>query len=112
MAEPEYEDGWVNTNPDRSKWIRVDPETGGLYRYNSETGQYDIPLPIPISAITGLTDALAGKSDINHSHPTHGDINFTGTISADGIVGITGSKMVGGHRITFKKGLLIGFEPV
>ncbi len=106
------EDTYVNTNFDRTKWVRVDPESGGLYRYNSANGQYDIPLPIALASITGLTDALAGKADISHSHATHGDINFTGSVSAGGDAGITGSKTVGGYRITFKKGLLTGFEQV
>lgn len=26
--------------------------------------------------------------------------------------GITGEKVIGGYKITFKKGLLVGFEPV
>jgi len=47
---------------------------------------------------------------IEHSHPTHGDINFTGTVSADGDVGLTGQRTVGGYKPTFKKGLLVGFE--
>ena len=47
-----------------------------------------------------------------HTHPTLGDINFTGSVSVGGEAGITGSKTVGGFKITFKKGLLTGFEPV
>ena len=91
MPEPEIlENGWVNTNPDRTKWIRIDPESGGLYRYNSENGQYDIALPIALSAITGLTDALAGKS------PT-----FTG---------LTGTRTIDGHILTFTNGVLTGYQ--
>ena len=48
----------------------------------------------------------------SHSHPTHGDINFTGTVSADGDEGLTGQRTVGGYKLTFKKGLLVGFEAV
>lgn len=41
-----------------------------------------------------------------------GDTNFTGDVAADGDLGITGSKTVGGFKITFKKGLLTGFGAV
>lgn len=111
MAEV-FEDAWINTNRDPKKWIRVDPETGGLYRYNEATEQYDILLPIPIEGITGLQDALDGKAESVHSHPEHGDINFTGNISVAGDAGITGQKTVGGYQITFKKGILTGFQAV
>ena len=47
-----------------------------------------------------------------HTHSEHGDINFTGTVSADGDGGLTGSRTVGGYKLTFKKGLLVGFEVV
>lgn len=44
-----------------------------------------------------------------HSHPTLGDINFTGTISADGQAGLTGSRTIDGHTLTFKNGILVGY---
>lgn len=47
---------------------------------------------------------------LNHSHATHGDINFTGTVSADGDEGLTGQKTIAGYTFTFKKGLLVGFQ--
>jgi len=70
-----------------------------------------------ISAIIGT--ALAAHTSLpdahhpqDHSHSTHGDINFTGTVSADGDVGLTGSKTIAGlGTLTFKKGLLVGFVP-
>jgi len=46
---------------------------------------------------------------VAHSHPTHSDINFTGTVSADDNLGLTGERTLGGYKITFKKGLLVGF---
>jgi len=112
MPENVFENGWVNTNTDRTKWLRLDPDVGGIYRYNSETGNYDIPLPIVMSAITGLVEALVDKSDSDHSHPAHGDIDFTGTVSAGGDAGLTGERTVGGYKLTFKKGLLVGFQAV
>ena len=45
-----------------------------------------------------------------HTHPTHGDINFTGTISADGEAGLTGSRTIDGHTLTFKNGILVGYS--
>ncbi len=82
--------GWINTNPDRTKWIKVDPETGGLYRYNPDNGQYDIPLPIALESITGLEDALAGK--------------------ANSFSGLTGTRTIGGHTLTFTNGILTGYQ--
>ncbi|MBU2064010.1 MAG: hypothetical protein KKF93_06430 [Candidatus Omnitrophica bacterium] len=105
-----FEDGWINTNQDRVNWIRVDPDTGGLYRYNSENDQYDIPLPISQEAITGLVDVLSEKSDTDHTHIALGDINFTGAISSGGSAGLTGSRLIDGKTLTFTNGLLTGYS--
>lgn len=86
------EDGYLNTNFDRTKWLRCDSETGVLFRYNPETGGYDIAISVA-----------------EHTHSELGDINFTGTISTAGQQGITGSRTIGGYTITFKNGLLVGF---
>jgi len=48
----------------------------------------------------------------DHVHPTLGDTNFTGTISADGEAGLTGAKVLDGKRLTFKNGILVGYEVV
>jgi len=39
-----------------------------------------------------------------------GDINFTGTISVDGEAGLTGTRTIDGHTLTFKNGILVGYS--
>ncbi len=120
----ELEDAWVNTNPDRTKWIRVDPEIGGLYRYNSGNGQYDIPLPIALDAVEGLTDALDGKASATHaeSHEHNGDdkINQLGTVhfrdkvyagAGDDNQGITQEITWNAGTLSIKKGIVVGWTP-
>lgn len=41
-----------------------------------------------------------------------GSINLIGDVKVDGSVGLTGEKVLGGYKFTFKKGLLTGFAPV
>ena len=41
-----------------------------------------------------------------------GDINFVGTISVGGEVGLSGSKVLDGKKLTFSNGILIGYEAV
>lgn len=48
----------------------------------------------------------------DHSHATHGDINFTGTVSVGGEAGLSGSKVLDGKRLTFTNGILTGYEVV
>jgi len=78
-------------------WIWLKPVDGGLEIY---------------SFVDGAWIKQVELSFMEHSHPTHGDINFTGVVAADGSVGLTGERTVGGYKFTFKKGLLTGFEQV
>ncbi len=41
-----------------------------------------------------------------------GNVNFVGAVTVDGDSAITGTRTIGGYRITFKKGLLTGFQAV
>jgi len=56
------------------------------------------------------TDAAPATSD--HAHATHGDINFTGNIQADGYDGLNDRVTIGTKRLTFKEGICIAAEDV
>mgnify|MGYP001565343791 CR=1 FL=1 len=80
-------------------WCKVFPDNSKeWYHFNKDTQSWVLDLTEPAPAL------------IDHSHPTHGDINFTGTVSADGDEGLTGQKTIAGYTFTFKKGLLVGFQ--
>lgn len=83
----------------RYTWQKPLPD-GGIEWYEPSDGGWALVKTVPAPALA------------NHTHATLGDINFTGTISANGDTGITGSKTIGGFKITFKNGLLTGFDPV
>jgi len=91
----EYEpSGFISTNPDQPDALWIKPSTGQIYEYNEVTGGWDA-CPIPshdhlMSAITGLVDALAGKAD-----------SFTG---------ISGTRTIQGHTLTFTNGILTGYQ--
>lgn len=107
--------GYVKTDADRDDWIWLNPLTGEMHKYNPATGEYDINIPVKahehlMSAISGLADALASKAALDHTHTSLGDINFTGTISSGGEPGLTGTRILDGKTLTFKNGLLVGYE--
>jgi len=107
--------GRVRSDADRSDWVWLNPSTGALKRYNPGTEQFDIEIPVKshehgITDIVNLPEQLEGKADNDHEHTTHGNIDFTGIVSANGDVGLTGQKVIGGHTFTFKKGLLVGYQ--
>lgn len=55
-------------------------------------------------------DLVVDASD--HPHHELGDVNFIGSIKADGEEGISGSRLIPGvGTLTFTKGILTGFTP-
>lgn len=80
-------------NPAPQGWIWIKPSTGQVSEFND-----------------GAWAEVATLSMAGHNHPTLGDVNFTGTISADGEQGITGQRTIAGHTITFRNGILVGFS--
>jgi len=97
---PDLPNNWQYDN----LWFKL--SSGQWYKWNGGTWQLSFD---PITQ-TEMDEALTTKSDISHTHTALGDINFTGTVSADGDEGLTGERTVGGYTLTFKKGLLVGFQ--
>ena len=48
----------------------------------------------------------------DHLHPTLGDVNFTGTVSAGGYAGVNQRVTIGTKKLTFKQGICILVEDV
>jgi len=67
----------------------------------------DLDILAAIASHTALPDAHHPQA---HSHPELGDINFTGSISSGGEAGLTGQRTIDGHILTFKNGLLVGYQ--
>lgn len=55
---------------------------------------------------------IASLALANHTHPTHGDINFTGAIQAGGYDGVNGRFTVDSKKLTFKEGICIAVEDI
>ena len=82
-------------------WIKVNPDGSvSWYSYNKDMQEWVLDRTEPAYSL------------LVHLHPELGNVNFIGTVSADSAQGITGSRTLGGYKITFTKGLLTGFEPV
>jgi len=84
--------GDVSTDANRDDWIWLNPETGELHKFNTQTGQFDIDIPVKSHSHEGLEHLLDIITLLNS--------------------GITGSKTVGGYKFTFNHGVLTGFEAV
>lgn len=86
--------------------------TGKWFRYNVASGEWE---PVYDSAVDLIAEHSALPDTHHpqvHSHPTHGDIDFTGGIKVGGVGGITGSKTITGFgTLTFVNGILTGFTP-
>ncbi len=81
--------GNINSDPSMDDWVWLKPSTGVWSNFDVSTSQW---------------------VEVEHLHPTLGDIEFTGTITADGEEGITGE-----YEGTFKKvkvvnGIITDFE--
>jgi hypothetical protein len=74
-------------------WVCLKPSTGEVYEYIGD--QWVVTFTL---------------SKTDHQHPSHGDINFTGTISADGVQGITGEFEGTFKKIKIQDGIITEFE--
>lgn len=102
-TEPERSNRYYWFKPSNRKWYELNPT---LTAWEEKFDEAPLITQEQLDALVNVYAAVA------HTHTTFGDISFTGSISVDGSAGITGSKTLGGYTITFKKGILTGFNPV
>ncbi len=84
--------GNIQSDPERGNAIWIKASTGEVREWNAAMSQWDL-CPVP-----------------PHSHATHGDINFTGTVSVDGVPGITGEYEGTFKKIKVQDGIIVDFE--
>ena len=78
-------------------------EFQGWYALKYSTGEF-------FEFVDGTWVVTKTLSYVGHSHPTHGDINFIGDVSADGNEGITGEYEGTFKKIVITKGIITEFE--
>lgn len=98
--EPERDNRYCWFKPSENKWFAPSSD---LSSWELIT---DLETALGESAVQSMIDSAISS----HSHPEHGDINFTGGVSADGASGLSGQRTLHGYTLTFSKGLLVGFS--
>ena len=89
----------AETAPDRdNRYAWFQPSTGKWFELSPDASEWVEKLD--------ETD----KAPLAHTHTELENLNITGVLSAAGDAGLTGSRTIQGYTLTFKKGLLVGFE--
>lgn len=87
------------TVPGKVTWLKILPDGSREWYEKSDSGWT-------------LAKTEPAPAAANHSHPTHGDINFTGDVSVGGNEGITGDFEGTFKKIKIVKGIITEFELV
>ena len=86
----------VDPDPGSHTWLKISPNGSRDWYVSSGAG--------------GWTHVKAEAAPNTFEHATHGNINFTGTVSADGLAGITGEFEGTFKKIKVQDGIVVEFE--
>lgn len=75
-------------------WLKILPD-GSREWYEQDDGSWS------------LVKSEVAPAGADHSHPTHGDIDFTGSVSTDGVEGFSG-RITSFTRLDVSKGIIVG----
>lgn len=87
-----------NDNVGKFTWLKINPD-GSKEWYERADGNWQ------------LVKSETAPASADHTHDTLNNLNITGMFGIGGDRGVTGSKTFGGYTLTFKEGVLTGFEP-